>query len=91
MEGASFIPRHQFGTWYQCLKSNNGRLLANPVDGVDVYVRYSFDDMDEYNSFSCSFGRLTTPIVEKNRRYHLWHKSKVKVKKLLRYRKDAVV
>lgn len=91
MEGTSFIPRHQFGTWYQCLKSNNGRLLANPVDGVDVCVRYSFEDMDEYNAFSLSFRRLTTPVVEKTKKYHLWHKSKVRVKKLLKYRKGAAV
>tara|TARA_B100002049_G_C16085590_1_gene379401 strand:+ start:31893 stop:32144 length:252 start_codon:yes stop_codon:yes gene_type:complete len=83
MESMSFIPRHQFSIWYECLKSNNGRLLANPVDGDDVCVRFFFANMDEYNAFSWSFRRLTTPVVEKTRKYHLWHKLKVKLKKLL--------
>jgi hypothetical protein len=80
MEATRWIPRRNFNKWYECFKACGGRLLCNPVDGNRVYVRYTFDNADNYNRFQQDYQRLTTPINESVKKYSYFHKVKVLLK-----------
>lgn len=67
MESTEFIPNEHFNKWYELFKQSGGRLLCNPVFGRTVYVRYTFDEMDDYVEFQKNYQRLTTDIVKTRR------------------------
>ena len=67
MIATDYIPREKFNLWYGLFKKSKGRLLANPIDGRRVYVRYLFDDMDSYAELQRNYQRLTTDIIETER------------------------
>lgn len=82
MKATEYIPKEHFNLWYEIFKHSNGRFITNPFEGKDeVYVHYSFDNVEEANQLNASFDSLTKHIVETKRgfwkriraRFNLFH------------------
>ena len=69
MEISEYIPKENFNKWMAVFKNTSGRFLCNPCHqySKDVYVRYTFNDSDDYQYLNDNYKRLITNIRETKR------------------------